>query len=487
MEQMEQPFNYEEYDEDILIRWLKIDLDAQRRKLVSQGIKREEIKNEDLMLNIGPKNLTKDFVDSKVKINFDFNLQYIMDELKCTEIDEDGNSKLSCKINLKEIIFNKKTDFSDINYNTDIKFHRSVFNDEADFQDSIFGNVTDFSYSTFNSRVSFSYSIFKQLTNFKNSYFGNKAIFWKIVQTESILFDNITFGKDKGSIFFEQINYDKKNEVFQECHENSKIEIVNTVIDGRIDFRDVKVSKINFKDSNVINGGVLNRINFEAEPENSDTARFLKHEELARSNTIKALEYKAKEKDLYEDELKDNKSNKKFLEIFAERLSLILSRLSNDHGQNWIQAVLFTFITGFIFFFTAYASIYVKNVTIYLVVGIIQVAYPFVLLLIFKKKRAIVMNYPFMFFAIIAMSLLIVMNSSFMKGFFNYLIPINFDLMKEVGKEIKMTPINTFDFDMASLNRLRLFFFYFFYILGKIAIGYGIFQTIQAFRKFNIK
>ncbi len=481
---MVQPLVYNTEQE--LIDWLNYDLEDQRVKLISKGVKRENIKYENLILNIG----SKDNLLLRREVIFLFDFKSIINNVFSLDFNRvKGEDILICPliVNCRNILFRMKADFLKLIFNTSVDFMASIFNNSASFISSTFKGNTNFQFTTFNIGVNFMYSVFEELSDFSSSIHSGKTIFSDIKFSYKLEFNNIVFEKGQGYILFAYINYDEVNEKFKECGENSKIQITNTVIDGRIDFNNVKVNKINFKGSSVIGGGVVSRVNFEAEPENSDTARFLKHEELARSNTIKALEYKAKEKDLYEDELKDNKSNKKFLEIFAERLSLILSRLSNDHGQNWIQAVLFTFITGFIFFFTAYASIYVKNVTIYLVVGIIQVAYPFVLLLIFKKKRAIVMNYPFMFFAIIAMSLLIVMNSSFMKGFFNYLIPINFDLMKEVGKEIKMTPINTFDFDMALLNRLRLFSFYFFYILGKIAIGYGIFQTIQAFRKFNIK
>ncbi len=56
----------------------------------------------------------------------------------------------------------------------------------------------------------------------------------------------------------------------------------------------------------------------------------------------------------------------------------------------------------------------------------------------------------------------------FWVDFAKYLIPTNFDLMKIANEKIN-------------------YFFYVFYILGKISIGYGIVEVVQAFRKFNTK
>ena len=543
---MVQPLVYNTEQE--LIDWLKYDLQEQ----VERGVE-----ENDLVLNIGFKKGNKKEHKDKIELNFKFYFITFMKKIEYNKQDDYGNSICPYQVNCNDVIFKYSVDFSYFVFNNNLNFIRSVFemdvvflsstfNKILSFKNSNFYKIADFSYSTlnfvvdffdavFNDRVCFDQTTFKGVVifskfttkgtmEFRGSIFASEIIFLNITLNGMILFDNVIFDKDKCSVFFRSINYNEIKKEFNECYENSKIEIVNTVIDGRIDFRDVKINKINFKDSSVINGGVLNRINFEAEPENSDTARFLKHEELTRSDTIKALKYKAIEKDRYYDEIKkgikikfnnifkkkDNKIYDKNADqntsvLFADFISLFFSQFSNNHGQNWIQAVLFTFITGFQFFLIAYILIQNKNIPNYIYFVPPFLVLPFIIFYFNKKFFHLIVNYLLMLEALVLMIGFIFSIPSFMRDFFNYLIPVNFYLMKEVGtgmdnsslivSYLKIPNSDIYSLDIAisntskfiQSNQSRLFFFYISYFLGKIAIGYGIFQTIQAFRKFNIK
>ena len=66
--------------------------------------------------------------------------------------------------------------------------------------------------------------------------------------------------------------------------------------------------------------------------------------------------------------------------------------------------------------------------------------------------------------------------NAFFISYFNYLNPTNFDLLKNMSLKLNCYP-NTM-INIVSVT---------FYLLGKIAIGYGIFEVIQAFRKLNSK
>ena len=83
---------------------------------------------------------------------------------------------------------------------------------------------------------------------------------------------------------------------------------------------------------------------------NSQTARILKNEELKKSNYIKALEYQAEETRLHKEELKKQFKEDKNLKTFGDILSIELSSLYSDNGQNWIKALAMTIlITAFCF------------------------------------------------------------------------------------------------------------------------------------------
>ena len=561
---MNQLESYDDDNKDELIKWLKSNLQSQRKNIAeNKNIKENEVKNEELTLRIGHSE------NIKVKINFKFNFKEILEgvlrlEKKEPKYDERNNIICSYKIDFRYTTFNKHAFFYNIVFNQDFSFRNIIFkivgyDDKAgifdqvvDFTDvifeknvivtntyfngytlfesvefktienkyneRIFNNVNfnemtccnsymrnivfqqcnfeelnvyklgvdcnNFLYPTewdtinFNeckfNKLSLGKSIIKDCrfnkstiveeadfckhpllvninnlldistiienTKFIEVYFQNGTNFYESTFTGKTYFSNIKFienkNKDEISIKFDNIklennsymtfnniNYDEEKKIFIE-NENSKIEIINTVINGRLDFNNVFLSKLNFEGSNII--GIFNRINLKAYPTNSDTACILKNEELKKNNTIKALKFKAIEKDLYTEELKNKKD--KTPENWAEIASLKISKLSNNHGQNWFRAVGFTLGFGFLFFSLSY--LFISNVNIY--------------------------NIKYMFTGV------------FMKNYFNYLIPTNFELIKNVYENTNI-------------------FFYIFYIAGKISVGYGIVEIIQAFRKLNSK
>ena len=468
-----------------LVKWLKTDLRSQKKKIAkNKNIKENEVKDEELTLNIGhAKNIEpiQNYEYKEViytKINFEFNFKDILKELfklEKKELKYDENEKILCpyKVNATRVTFSKEANFSDtifsdesdffdsffsgkaIFFNTTFSgkayftastfskeasfsntifsegayFARSIFSGTGYFFDSIFNGETYFNYSTFSGKAYFSESTFSGEAYFSESIFNGEITFNNIKFEEnenkdeiSIKFNNIKL-ENNSYIIFNNINYDDKKKEFIE-NENSKIEIINTVINGRLDFNNVFLSKLNLEGSNIV--GIFNRINLKAYPSNSDTACILKNEELKKNNTIKALEFKAIEKDLYTKELRNKKD--KTPENWAEIVSLKISKLSNNHGQNWFRAVGFTLGFGFLFFSLSY--LFISNVNIY--------------------------NIKYMF------------TGRFMKNYFNYLIPTNFELIKNVYENTNI-------------------FFYIFYIAGKISVGYGIVEIVQAFRKLNAK
>jgi len=330
-----------------------------------------------------------------------------------TEVDD---IKMDVK---KNIICPYSIHFSGVNFIESVWFVNINFTNSVQFYNVTFNQLTNFSESTFSREILFSNTTFNGKTHFNKCTFSGEANFRNIKIENTITFENINLN-DKNRILFANINYDKESE-------NSKIEIINTVINGRIDFDNVDVNEIDFKGTVVIGAGVISTDELNVNKYATwKTARFLKHEAYKISNTIEALKYKAIEKELYAKELIEKTD--KTLQTWAEIFSLRISKLSNNHGQDWFRAVAFTLISGFFFFSLSY--LFISNVNIY--------------------------NIKYMF------------TETFIKNYFNYLIPTNFELIKNVRENINIL-------------------FYVLYIAGKISVGYGIFEIIQAFRKFNSK
>ncbi len=498
-----------------LIQWLKEDLADQKSKGVAE---------EKLILNIGKKTNKQNKTNAiEFSLGYDFNLKGILSDLGDVLDDDIHNGNRICRyiVNLNKINSSKTgpiIDFSNTTFNNEIYASSSIFNLDVNFSNSIFIKEVNFNACNFMGVTYFKDSHFYKDAYFTSTFFNKMASFVGIKTRSKVTFDNLSFGKGTCIMFFRDIYCNE-----DECFTNSEIEIKNSVIDCRIDFNNVHISKFRFENASVINGGVISRVNFEPYIENSDTAIIFKHEELARSNTIKALKYKADEKKLYEDylksrieklknndkkkedndnqkveniktdneskidsikEYKNKKEDKNIVELYAELLSLMLSRLSNNHGQDWIKAVRFIFITSFISVSLAYTSLI--SMKIFFVIFVIYLWIPFYICL--DRKNYIKKSVPPVLISLISFYFIYTYFNSnisleiILITYFSYLTPTNLDLMKVVAGTLPNSNL-----DINSLNPFQLISFYFFYIFGKIAIGYGIFQVIQAFRKFNIK
>lgn len=179
-----------------------------------------------------------------------------------------GGTSVFKNVSFENSVFQKKVDFSKMGFR-DCKFNRTRFEDKADFTEANFFKATSFSYTKF-TRVSFYGAKFKC----------------------SPIFNNIILKPDS-HIYFGENNQGKKT--------IKRITFQNTIINGRLDFNHDNISKIDLRGSVI--GGTLSRVAFDPVCANWETATLLKNEELKRNNFIKALEYKAIEKELYSQQL----------------------------------------------------------------------------------------------------------------------------------------------------------------------------------------
>ena len=311
--------------------------------------------------------------------------------------------------------FHKKASFVRVKFLSGGYFGATTFMDSADFTLTEFSE-NHFDSAIFKSWVNFEITKFNKLS-FNETAFHGKAVFSTRVLPKTVLFEKIILSNTSHIIFKFGLNPVPLKE---NNYNNIEIKIINTIIDGRIDFISNQIGSIDLKDSDLVGSGILSLTNFTPECSNYQTATILKNEALKRNNIIKALQYKAKEKDLYVTE----KLRQPFKHT-GDIISILLSKISNNHDQSWIQALVITLCGGFGLYYL-FESRIDSNVTI----------------------------------------------SQIGKDFFIYLIPTNYEKLISYKNNI----INTTSTTIINMG---------IYFVGKILIAYGVVQTVKAFRKFN--
>lgn len=462
----EQPKEYNSEEE--LIKWLKYDL---LKQALGKGKNPDEnntitiTDNEeyDYTLNIGEIN------GEKIIFNFDININYNLFFM--------NNNETNYKINFNSIVFNNFVSLKKIKFNNDINIQNSYFNNKFDLFEITFDKNVDFSNSVFN-KDNIEYYFYKVTFN-RNAFFRSVSIKHKIIFNNMYLenkFNLSIIESYNTHIEFDNIYFQNSNSylnIFYVDKNIHKIILKNTIIDGKIELRNIEVEEADFKGS-VINGGLINPVNFKVHKfANRESALFLKNEAYARNNAIDALEYKAKEVEKHKEDLIKDWKNNKNLKTFGDILSIELSSIYSDNGQNWIKAFICTVLFPTVFFTLSY-NIYNIPIFIFILISFIFIPlcdntkitkYIFISMFIYLILFIPMQNYIF--------SILIdIDNKNFIKELLSYITPTNFNQI--VSDKINESYIYKDHTIIRAIN----------YFLGKIAFWYGSVQTVTAFRKF---
>ncbi len=234
----------------------------------------------------------------------------------------------------------------------------------------------------------------------------------------------------KSKIFFERCYF--SNEVFFQglLYENGKnLFIIDTVFKDLVLFDDDHCKCLVVKECLFQNGLLLPVPKTVKIQEISSSAWcLLKNQAFSRNENIRAFEYRKNELISYTKELKISKVK------MQERIVLFLNRISNNHGINWGRGLLFT-LASWLLFYSLFAL--AENNFLYLTH----------------------LDCKFFLF-----------ERNFWSDALTYLwIP---DGLNDLSDGLKMEH-----------SILNFIFMMVFFILGKVSIAYGVFQTISAFRR----
>ena len=309
------------------------------------------------------------------------------------------------------------------------------------FINSKISNV-HFNKNEFNSFVLFVGTTFNYLVEAKKQYAKEFSIFYKCVFNKvnfneiSIIgllcFDNCDFNE---TVWFEKIKFIDKSNLniissrFDKyvLFDNSslfKLEILHTHFERKVSFNKLTVNNFKIHQVSFLESAYFDDLNMDKIEaiENWDR-KTLRAIKRELINTHNQIDYLRFK--AYELEAYKNEKGKSWKDDFI----LSLNSFSSKNGLDWIKALRFIFLTSFI------------NYLFYLISYLISI------------KRVVPNGFPI-----------------FLEGFFVYYLKF----------------INPLMFLKSPIEDAENYFFpLLFLLLGKILISYGIYQLIQAFRKFG--
>ena len=355
------------------------------------------------------------------------------------------------KVSFNKTIFKKDTFFSGAVFKGESVFDKAVFKMGTYFNGTVFENNTTFTDTVFEQKVSFLNShldgkirfyrtLFKGDTNFDNSKFKDLADFWnatfyhktifhKTDFWETTVFSTTTF-KENVLFTYTLIN---KLVIFRDTNFEKGLDLSLAIISGQIsifninlsDFMDVKdTNDVEEFENNVSEKGVITRKN------KRETFRILKMQLMSIQNNIDALHYYSFEMKSFEKQLhQDIFENKLYKNSLPNYLVLKLNRFSNKNGTSWLRGIVFTSLVGYLFFYLS-----------------------------------------------------IIATENYVVGFQNF----NIDDFEKCFKYFFIFMLPTHNINYMDVEN-PTWLFYVIDFLGRIFVSYGIYQTIQAFRKYKSK
>lgn len=209
---------------------------------------------------------------------------------------------------------------------------------------------------------------------------------------------------------------------------NGFFDFTDSNILGVIVFNDIYTKKIDLTGASII--GSFNAENIHIDQKlNRDTCLKLKNEFIKKQDSVNASLYKAKEMRAY------YKSLKLWSKNCPDKILLLFNWLSSRHDQSWLQAIVFTIIAAFLSYSSYFALTEWNN------------------LIWFSRTN------PW-----------VICDGDFLKEVLSFLWILDTGVIKELASNTQVG-----------------FCGLFVYVLGKILVGYGIYQTISAFRKLGKK
>ncbi|WP_438712052.1 pentapeptide repeat-containing protein [Aquimarina muelleri] len=354
----------------------------------------------------------------------------------------------------KEELMIQSIFFRDCNFYDEIKLeHNSdyIFFENCNFYKNImaynstFNGKVRFRNCEFRGEVNFKNATFTELADFWMSKFYKKVVFYKTDFESTVVFSSATFYEN---VLFTYTLIDKLI-IFRGTKFKKGLDLSLAIFSGKLSVFDILLKDFKTSAKYLDDSGYENLVNMSGDipiKNKRETFRILKKYFENNNNVVESLPFKVSEKKTllkeqfhelfrFNTEYYKEKGMRAFLTSKVRAVFnlfvLLLNIISNYFGVAYIQSALFTLAVGGLFFY---------------------------LTILNSEKYVFAYNWDWN-----------ILRDN-IAGYANFLIP-------------------THKFNFLGEGFLKTYklsnWFYVFDIAGRIAIGYGIYQTIQAFRKFR--
>jgi hypothetical protein len=336
-------------------------------------------------------------------------------------------------------IFEKEVDFIHSYYTTKIEFKNCIFKTKLKLSEKEFKNKLRFHNCTFEQEIEaenvsffelidFYRSEFREDQKFSRNDFYNISIFSETVFKKSVIFRHCKIKPNATYISFEKALFenglDISNSNFWCTLQVFGIKIINTIPDKYV--LEKYMSSHYF--SEIISQDEKKKHTLKGLRE---SYRRIKQEFRINENHIEAGDFHFHEMTIFKEELDiilPKESIYYSENRFKNKIIVYLNSLSSNHKKDWTKGVRFTLITGLIFYYL-------------FIIALVSNCYPI---------DRITLN-------------------EFIPHYLEFLNPTLWT---------KYTPFNITTSEFGA-------FAYTIFILGRITVGYGYYQTIQSFRKYG--
>lgn len=386
--------------------------------------------------HVGSKN-----VIANTNINFDITLPCFQESFPFQKEYTFENCIFNNKVTFLTKTIKDKDTFTKYEYN-DVSFYfKNCQFQEVNCKDVIFKRKIRFHECLFHKKIIFNNPSFHELVDFWSSTFKERVIFYKanfgsvVVLSSAIFQENVLFTYSR----IEKV-FILRGATFEKGLDLALAIILGDVIAFDLylnDFKAIKEPKKPKKpkkpekptsDWSKSYDGIIAEKGDIFISNKRETFRIIKNQLIQQNNIIDSTEFYY----LENKALSEEKASRVF-KLSFDGMMLFLNRISNRHRTSYVRGILFTLISGILFYYLS-----VINSSKYIIA--------------FNINCDIIQD-----------------NIS---GYFSFIIPTHtFDYL---GK----------DFVKQYVEKSN-YWFYIFDFIGRIFVGYGIYQTIQAFRKYK--
>lgn len=278
----------------------------------------------------------------------------IFDNASCQKLISFNGSNFKSEISISYVLFNFKAEFEKCSFWCPIVSNKSFF------------SAISFAYSHFYSPVYLNGMQGKNIRFLFNNIWSDSLISINCYNTKNELTSISYFSFDSCIISRYSIviveGFSLSNDAFRcnYCSILGTLTVYNSVVKqfemkctsiiGSVILKNADIKEIDLSDS-TSSGRIITNSNSYFTPLNRESARILRHEKEKDSDIIMALNYRTIEMKKY-NEMLNNMSFFKKMQNLEEMLIIKLNYWSNDYGQSWAKGIAFTctisFITTFI-------------------------------------------------------------------------------------------------------------------------------------------